>query len=170
MQERNLFEIPIYRSDGEDLKRAFRKRRELENAVHNFLGIRQGKPPAFPGRKYNDVVGWIVLSIWLNRIRAEYWFVEQRVIIGLKNKTFENRGKLFVYKFGNTNKDSATVYSELLSLLKKSASDRFPKRQVDYACFESIGRYIDWEGLIKGYASNKALQATRWTSATEGRR
>ena len=109
MQELNLFEIPIYRSDGEDLKRAFRRMRELEHAVSDFLGIEEENQPVFPGRRYNDVVGWIVLSIWLGRIRAEYWFVEQRVIIGLRNKTFENRGKLFVYKFGNTIKQSATV-------------------------------------------------------------
>lgn len=166
MQERNLFEIPIYRSDGDDLLRAFRSRHQRQNTVSDFFGVEREKQPVLPGRRYNDVVGWIVLSIWVGRIRAEYWFVEQRVRAGLRNKTFESRGKLFVYNFATTIKDSTTVYGELFSLLKASAAEEFPKRQVDYECFESTGPYLDWAGLLKRYASNKPSQ----TVAAKARR
>ena len=126
-----------------------------------FTGVKKESEIVLQSRKYNDIVGWIVISIWLGRIRAEYWFVEQRVIIGLRNKTFDNRGKLFVYKFGQKVNDSNVIYNELSSLLKRSASEVFPKREVDYECFESIGPYIDWKSLLMEYSSNNQLQATQ---------
>lgn len=158
MHELRLFEIPIYRSDGEDLKRIRNRRRKQGKIVADFLSIGKENEIFFPSRKFNDVIGWIVLSIWFGRIRAEYWFVEERIIIGLRNKTFENRGKLFVYKFRSTVKDSDTIYAELKSLLKDTVSQKFPKREIDYECFESVGRHLNWEALLKEYVSGKLLR------------
>jgi len=153
MREISLFEIPIYRSNGEDLKRCYRRIVKNRNIIKKVTGIKED-PPAFLDRRYNDVIGWIHISIWMGRIRAEYWFVEQRVVIGLKNKTYDNRGKLFVYKFGENIKESATIYSELGHLLRKSVLENFPKREIDYACFEGVGQFVNWKALLEEYASN----------------
>lgn len=156
MKEISLFEIPIYRSDGEDLNLAYRRRAELDRITSEFTGVKREEPVVFPSRKYNDVVGWIHMSIFRGRIRAEYWFVEQRVVIGLRNKSFEFRGKLFTYKFGNKVKKSEQIYLDLGELLRKTAAESFPKRVVDYSCFEGVGRFINWENLLREYAFNHA--------------
>ncbi len=55
MREQTLFEVPINRSNGDDLDRAHHRRRELAKAGTDFFKIDSDYVPVFPSRKYNDV-------------------------------------------------------------------------------------------------------------------
>ena len=52
MEEINLFEIPIYRSNGEDIERSYARRLEAQKKISDFSGVKSENPTAFRSRKF----------------------------------------------------------------------------------------------------------------------
>jgi len=144
MQDIILFDIPIYRCSLNNSMNDIRERKERDIRYRESMGL----PPiqyVYPSWRYNEIIGWVNISIWNNRIRAEYWLVKQRVVKWLRRKDFEHRGKLFVYHLKRKKEVTSTeIFNDLNHKLKSSIKELFPKYHLDTTCFENLGPYIAW--------------------------
>jgi hypothetical protein len=145
-----LFEIPIYRCSPEEYSKeeAVRKERALlahkrlcPDAHFNYVTWR--------GYRYNEVIGWIVIFAYNRRVRAEYWFIRQKVMKGLTRKQFELKNKLFEFRIKDNMETSQDIFKRLKAkILSISKEWQFSKYHFDLECFDNIGSSLDWRNLL----------------------
>lgn len=144
-----LFDIPIYRCSLDIYMNDIRELKEKDTRYRELMEL----PPmqlVYPNWRYNEIIGWVNISIWNNRIRAEYWLVKQRIRKWLRRKDFDHRGKLFVYHLGRKRELTSTeIFNDLNHKLKSSIEELFPKYHLDTTCFENLGPFIDWTRISK---------------------
>jgi hypothetical protein len=149
MKDLIIFEIPIYRCSPEKARNEIKEQKEKDIRFREATGL----PPIqyiFPSWRYNEIVGWINVSIWNDRIRAEYWLVKQRIMKWLRRKEFECKGKLFVYHLiRKKNLTSREIFNTVDYKLKSSIKELFPKFHLDSTCFDNIGPFLDWTKIHK---------------------
>lgn len=103
------------------------------------------------GWLYNDVVGYITIFANLNQIKAEYWFIEGRILRDMKNRIFCYRDKVFEFWVLHTH-SSKHIYKRIeKELLKLELREPFRGRYIDMETFQNIGPVVDWKVLTSDY-------------------
>lgn len=155
-----IFEIPIYRiTKDEFYKETEKKKNQLENelpklsekTVNNLLNLYK-----YP-YKYNEVVGYIELYVCGTQIRADYWYCtvpgqkrhKKRLNRGITKKEFFWFGKKLEIGI-NQSLSNDEIFKLIIDSLKNlNRQGIFQKRYFDIEQLLTIGKYIDWKGLIK---------------------
>lgn len=145
-----LFEVPIYRCSPEKYGKEEEIRKERFLTLHNRLyPDTDFKYVSWRGYRYNEIVGWVVIFAYERRVRAEYWFILQKVRKGLIKKQFEGKGKLFQYQIKDTTLTSEEIFAVLRGMFISITKERpFSKYFFDMECFANIGRRLDWRNLL----------------------
>jgi hypothetical protein len=145
-----LFEIPIYRCSLE----TYRKEEEIKKERHKMIHRRLYPHSDFdyvswPSYRYNEIIGWIVIFAHDRRVRAEYWFIHQKVMKGLTRKQFELKNKLFEFRIKDNLETSQDIFKRLKTkILSISKEWQFSKYHFDLECFDNIGSRLDWRNLL----------------------
>ena len=141
MPNREVFEIPIYRVSPE----AFWKE-IIEMWERSFLKSDEAR-----GWKYNEIIGYISIRADLNQIKAEYWFIDAKVIRrDIRRKVFKHINKAFevwVRKPDTSNDIYEKVRNYLSDLLGRKP---FKGRYIDLEAFNNLGPHVNWKELTKG--------------------
>lgn len=152
-----LFEIPIYRCSPEEYRKEEAIRKEQALLTHKRLYPNADfKYVSWRSYRYNEIIGWVVIYAYERRVRAEYWFILQRVRKGLIKKQFEAKGKLFQVRLRiKDNLLASDQIFEKLSDIFLTVSSEWPfsKYFFDLECFNNIGRRLDWRRLLHLTAS-----------------
>ena len=86
MKDILLFDMPIYRSSPALYAFKLKERKEKDIRNREAAGLTPVETYIFPGWRYNQIIGWVNVSIFNNRILGEYW-VKQRTMKGI-NKSY----------------------------------------------------------------------------------
>lgn len=155
MKEIILFDIPIYRCSVNKYADEIKEIKDKHIRSMEAIGLSPMQSFDFPSWRYNEIVGWVNISIWNNRIRAEYWLVKQRIMKWLRRKEFQAKGKLFVHHLRHKNMSSVDIYNALRQKLTSSFEELFPKYYLDITTFDNIGPSLDWTELHKKTSNNR---------------
>lgn len=91
-----LFEVPIYRCSPEKYGKEEEIRKERFLTLHNRLyPDTDFKYVSWRGYRYNEIVGWVVIFAYERRVRAEYWFILQKVRKGLIKNSLKEKENSF---------------------------------------------------------------------------
>lgn len=159
---RHFFDVPIYRLDinsylgkrEEDRKRYLDrlKRTQPRPATPNDLRTRvdrylAGRWP--PSWWYNEIVGWISLSVEWDRIRGDLWGVTSAQPRRGSKKEFKLHHPHCI-SLRPSLKNSNTEISDLImqELRKVQKRPGFEKRYFYLDEFDNIRGFIDWRGLM----------------------
>lgn len=147
-----LFEIPIYRCSPEEYIKEEAIRKERASLIHKRLYPESDfNYVSWRGYRYNEVIGWVVIFAYERRVRAEYWFILQKVRKGLIRKQFEGKGKLFQFqlRIKDSLPTSREIFEELRDMfLTVSKEWPFAKYYFDFECFDNIGSRLNWRDLL----------------------
>ena len=164
--ERYFFDIPVFRCDEETHYRG------NENKKHKLAQNIAGKGKEVTQREitfaedwlwgqrssyhYGEIVGMIRLFAISGQIRAELWFVKERVSSSLKNKTWRRvDSKLFEHLIFGSYKNN-DIFSWILTRLKEENKKSYLKgRYIDVEAFEQSGKYINYYELVNFPVSEK---------------
>lgn len=164
---RYFYDIPVYRLPEE---RYYRERdeyiddvlfpkdspysqslREREAADPNCnIAIRDHLQRSYGGCwRFNEIIGYIRLHFLSSQVRGEYFAVRKKHIVRTRTKILEyHMLKLapeveIPYPF-----TSDGIYGAVLKYLADCRKE-LPGRYVDTELFESIGKHVDWLGLME---------------------
>jgi hypothetical protein len=156
MKDILLFDMPIYRSSPALYASKLKERKEKDIRNKQAAGLTPVETYIFPSWRYNEIVGWVNVSIFNNRIFGEYW-VKQRIIKGINKTEFKHKGKLFVYHLRNRTLTSIDIFDKVNQKLKSSFAETMPKYYLDSTLFDNISPYIDWTAIHRKATSNESI-------------
>ncbi len=128
-----------------------KSRREKEAADPNrYIAIRDHLERSYGGCWiFNEIIGYIRLHFLGSQIRGECFAVWKKRIVRTRTKVFEfNTWKLasevdIPYPYTNEG-----IYGAVLEYLADCRKE-LPRRYIDTALFEVIGKHVDWLGLME---------------------
>lgn len=171
-----VFEIPIYRLSPSDwdkeLASLYNEHLEIDDyklfgfdppneQIKNVIEYRKDwftrseLSPANRIWKFNEIIGFIIISVGHNQVRAEYWLIaSKRIRRDTVRKKFEYRDKVLELWVRN-NEDSNSINHRLMAKLENLRDDsRFKKRYIDMEAFENISPYVDWKSITSVHVFN----------------
>ena len=152
-----FFDIPVFRCsrekwNKETIEQELRLARIVagtrEVTEEDLKKAREWLVPDFTSYQYSELIGMIRLYAMPGQIRAETFFVKNRRLVrNQKNKKWTNMGKLFEFMvFPDMSNEE--IHEWLITKLKRSCSESYLKRRnVELACFEVSGPYINYREL-----------------------
>ena len=146
MKDFSLFELPIYRCSPERYNEKMEERKEKDIQRRAAMGLTPMQDYVFDSWRYNEIVGWVMITIWNRRIRGEYW-LKERIFKGSKSYKFIHRGKLFSCDFHDEGLTSNDIFTKAKLKLASAFAETFPKRYLDLTSFDSLGPHIDWAAI-----------------------
>jgi hypothetical protein len=108
---------------------------------------------------YNEVIGWIQISVCGSEIKGDLYFVDSKKIRRGIKKCFRWTAELFqIEVFPN---DSSTkIYNAICAELDEFRSEMpYRKRYLHTEAFGDIGPFVDWRGLVNFYQAKDAKQS-----------
>lgn len=158
VHERYFFDIPVFRCDFDTwVKDQEEKKIKLAKNI-----AEKGKPvtkreiefaetllrPDWSAYYYSEMVGMIRLFAINMQIRAELWFVKERVSKNLKRKRWHLANiKVFEYWIHDGYKNEDVFHWIMTRLEKENKEWILKNRYIDTEAFENSGKYIDYIGL-----------------------
>lgn len=128
----------FYREFNQDINPTFNYRSLAESSL-------QEKRSSF---LYGELVGMIRLFAIHGQIRAELYFVKERISKNLKNKTWElAETKFFEYWVNSTNSNQEIFEWIIEEIKKQNKEGRLKNRYIDLGCLEYSGKYLDYKEL-----------------------
>lgn len=152
--EKYFFDIPVFRCDFDTwakdqddkrnkLARTLSKDREPTEREIDFA--EKWLRPEWSAYYYSEMVGMIRLFAINLQIRAELWFVKEKISRNLKRKRWHLANiKIFEY-WVHANDKNSEIFEWVLARLKKENQEWILKnRYIDFEAFEHSGEYIDY--------------------------
>jgi hypothetical protein len=102
--------------------------------------------------RYNQAIGWLRLfTSDHSHIRADYYWVKERITKNLKNKHFRYRGEIKTFELDIfPGMSSYDIYTLLQEHIKELMEEKpFKEKYIDLEMFQNIGRCIDWRALLE---------------------
>lgn len=156
-----FFEIPIFRCYPSQF--ILEEKAELNKLIEYFKSANSGIEHDYDklalsslrlkasSYYYGDLVGMIRLFSLPGQIRAELYFVKQKISRKLKKKTWELKNRkifeLWIHR-SDTNKSIFKRVIETISCYHKK-SIKISKFYLDLECFNNVGGCINFIGLDK---------------------
>ena len=155
--ERYFFDIPVFRTDiitwaGERKakEKEFVQRIIIQTSKYTTEEFAREYAkklihPSWSAYHYSELIGMIRLFTMNQQIRADLFFVRQKISRNLKNKKWEYFGKLFEYQLISVYTNQ-TIFNWIVNRLKEENknSNLLKKRYIDIEAFKYSGRYIDF--------------------------
>jgi len=138
-----LFEIAICRCSLEDYTNKIKEKKEKYIQYRQAMGLLPEQPYVFPSWRFNEIIGWVTISIWNNRICGESW-LKERIIKGSSTYVFRYRGKLFSCSLVGVGLTSDDIYNKIKRKLRSSFEEQFPKYHLDLTTFDNLGPSLNW--------------------------
>jgi hypothetical protein len=114
--------------------------------------------------RYNQAIGWLRLfTSDHSHIRADYYWVKERITKNLKNKLFrycfeEKTFQLDILPAMTSNDIYMSLNQRIEGLMRK---EPFSKYYIDLELFQNIGPYIDWRALLDADISSHSIQHSK---------
>lgn len=159
-QERYFFDIPVFRCEEKVCQEEYKNK--VDNLEAFYRELNQNINPTFNYRSlaesslkekhssflYGELVGMIRLFAIHGQIRAELYFVKERISRNLKNKTWGlAETKVFEY-WVKTDDSNQKIFEWIIEEIKKQNNDgKLKNKHVDLGCFEYAGKYLDYKEL-----------------------
>lgn len=158
--ERYFFDIPVFRCEEKvcheehknkvaKLEAFYKESNQNINPTFNYRSLAesslQEKRSSF---LYGELVGMIRLFAINKQIRAELYFVKERISKNLKNKTWGlAETKVFEY-WVNPTDSNQKIFERIIEEIRKQNNDgKLKNRYIDLGCFEHTGKYLDYKEL-----------------------
>lgn len=156
-----FFEIPIFRCSPNQT--ILEDRTELNGLIEYFKSANPGiehdyEKLALSSMRlkassyyYSELVGMIRLFSIPGQIRAELYFVKQKISRKLKKKTWELKSRKIFELWIHKSDTNENILKRLLVMIRgyHKESITISKFYVDLACFSRAGKFIDFLGLDK---------------------
>lgn len=158
VHERYFFDIPVFRCDfdtwvvDQDKKKTkLAQHLAGENKVITSKEIEFAETclrSEWSAYYYSEMVGMIRLFAINTQIRAELWFVKERVSKNLKRKKW-HLANIKVFEFWiHASYKNEDVFQWILNRLEKENKEWILKnRHIDIEAFQNTGKFIDYVGL-----------------------
>jgi hypothetical protein len=98
--------------------------------------------------RYNEIIGYVRLYILGNQIRGEYYQHKTTRIRKTRTKHFQFITQKLASEKSLSNNTNADIYNIILEYVQDCKFE-LKKRYIDINNFQQIGKYIDWNRLIK---------------------
>ena len=162
------FEVPIYRCNEDKYDDDMEK--EEARCLRPLTRFREKAPQSYAAAErvfvekechpwpYNEVIGWIQISVRGSEIKGDLYFVDAKKIRRGIKKCFRWTAELFqIEVFPN---DSSTkIHNAICVELDKFRSERpYRKRYLHTEAFGDVGPFVDWRGLVNFYQGKDAKQ------------
>lgn len=154
-----FFEIPIYRlsenayhKEEEKFLLKFYNDVHLKNGrVKSNISYNKFKEKSCLYRdiwRYNEIIGYIRLYIIGHQIKGEYYQHNVTKVYKTRTKHFKFKTQKLATEITLLHKTNEDVYQSIIKYVDKCSSE-LVRRYIDVETFHQIGKYIDWNGLIK---------------------
>ena len=174
MSNHFVFEIPIYRVSPKDYAQEIGKLRDKETKPESWckdwgtditsLSEEQitivserlqnsfnsiDSSPQNRCWKYNELIGFINITIGKFSIKGEYWFIDsKRISKDIIRKTYEYCDKVFEVWI-HTNDNSRDILEKIYECLEEAKMRKpIKSRYLDLEAFDNISPYVDWKQLV----------------------
>ena len=155
-----FFEIPVYRlsenayqKEEEKFLLKFHNKVHLKNGkVNSNISYNQFKENSCLYRdtwRYNEIIGYIRLYIMGYQIRGEYYQHNVTRIYKTRTKHYKLKTQKLATEITLLHKTNENIYQSIVRYINKCNAE-LVKRYIDVETFYQIGKYIDWNGLIRG--------------------
>lgn len=105
---------------------------------------------------YNQAVGWIRLYTLGSQIRGDLWISSaKRFQRRMRNRHISLRGKVFELPCWPEQSSNEILEAVRRELRQFQGSSQNRSLVLDLACFETVGQFINWRGLV-GFESLSA--------------
>ena len=159
MQEKALFEIPIYTMSEDVFKKRWNEKKEkLYNEFiahgHSDESAKQGVGACFYPRwlwKYNQIIGYIRVSVTATDVIFDvFCSMDKKYYIDSKQKHFIEDWNCNGTHFYAIDKSEATIKQEIRSWLKSIETEHLHGRfYVDYSTFNNIFGFISIKSIME---------------------
>lgn len=165
--ERNFFDVPVYRVSEEKYYQDMRQHidkvlfppedpfsntlRELDRTKPNENSfIRSHLAEKYGGCwQFNEIVGYIRLFFLGNQVRGEYYVIGQKSTRRTRHKVFEQKLMKLAPDVDISDVTSnANIFDAVLEYLSL-CRNALKRRHIDSTLLEQLGRYVDWQSLIR---------------------
>ena len=153
--ERFFFEIPIYRC--EEAKHRAEMEKMKSDCLRPFANLSQEAYVRAERRfdedvryiwRYNEVVGWVHLSVRGPEIKGELYFVKSKRIRRGIRKQFHWAGEIFAIDTYPED-SSAAIYEKICAELERfRAEPRYRRWYLDCEAFSNIGLFVKWREMV----------------------
>jgi len=154
-----IFNIPVYRLSEKDYQKEEDKfslefyndvilRKGSVNSSTSYEDFKENWMMYRDMWRYNEIIGYIKLYILGSQIRGEYYQHKSSRIRKTRTKHFKFQTHKLVAEKNLSKKTNEEIFNIILIYIK-DCSLELKKRYIDIEDFEQIGKYINWNNLIK---------------------
>lgn len=154
-----FFELPVYRLSEKDYEKEedtfllkYYNEVHLRNGrVNSSISYEEFKEKSMLYRdiwQYNEIIGYIKLYILGSQIRGEYYQHKTSRIRKTRTKHFKFLTLKLVSESNLSNKTNEEIYNIILKYIE-DCNLELQKRYIDIKYFKQIGKFVDWNNLIK---------------------